>query len=302
MSNLNSPRLRAIQLLRRDWQDHYKRSSPWVVWLILLCDFGIVWLVTYLNQTMWPGEAMDAIAYATRVIGALAMIFLGMHALDPDLETRTGVTKVAIAVIIIGLANLGIHTALAREVGAAEVRTAEDRQREAFQTEQDEKRMKARAEADKAAADRARAEAAAAQRRKEEEEAKAKAERGRRWRMVTYQVAGTPAGGMIFGFIIAAVDKTVKAAESAHQTAADILEDRKRFWLALGSAISEAGVLLIGMAYVWHKRTQDSDGNNIADRLQRIFQTNPERVRQEDPEAYAVLCEVYGAPKNAPSR
>lgn len=301
MSNLNSPRLRAIELLRRDWQDHYKRSSPWVVWLILLCDFGIVWLVTYLNQTMWPGEAMDAIAYATRVIGALAMIFLGMHALDPDLETRTGVTKVAIAVIIIGLANLAVHTALAREVGAAEIRTAEDRQKEAFQTEQDEKRLKAKAQADKAAADRARAEAEAAQKRKEEEEAKAKAERERRWRMVTYRVTGTP-GDLIFGFIFAAVEKAVSTIEIRHQTAADILEDRNRFWLALGSAISEAAVLLIGMAYVWHKRTQDSDGNNIADRLQRIFQTNPERVRQEDPDAYAILCEVHGAPKNAPSR
>lgn len=302
MSNLNSPRLRAIELLRRDWQDHYKRSGPWVVWLILACDFAIVWLVTYLNETMWPGDAMYAIAWATRIIGGVAMIFLGMHALDPDLETRTGVTKVAIAVILIGLANLAVHTALAREVGAAEVRTAEEKDRTAFQTEQEEKRQKARAEADKAAAERARAEASAAEKRREEQEAAARRERLRRSQWQIMQFAGKVTGGPMFGFIIAAVEKTVKTAEAAHQTAADILEDRKRFWLALGSAISEAGVLLIGMAYVWHKRTQDSDGNNIADRLQRIFQTNPERVRQEDPDAYAILCEVYGTPKNAPSR
>lgn len=292
----NRSRSQALALIRRDWQDQYKRSGPWVVWLILACDFAIVWLVTYLNETMWPGDAMYAIAWATRIIGGVAMVFLGKHALDPDLETRNGVTRVAIAVIVIGLANLGIHTALAREVGTAEIRTAEQRQKEAFDTEQQAKRQKAKAEADDAAARRARAEAEAAQKRKEEEEAKAKTERERRWRMATYRVAGTPAGSPFLGFVIAAVEKTVKAAEDAGKTAADILDDRFRFWLALGSAISEAGVLLFGMAYVWHKRTQDSNGNNIADRLERIFQTDPERVKKEDPEAYAALCGVYGRP------
>jgi hypothetical protein len=180
----------------------------------------------------------------------------------------------------------------------------EKKDEEAFQTEQEQKRQKAKAEADEAATRRAQAEANAAQKRKEEAEAEARRERARAWRETTYRVLGQGDSVRVFLASIAAavVEKTVKAAGEAEKTAAQILADRFRFWLALASAISEAGVLLFGMAYVWHKRSQDSNGNNIADRLERIFQVDPERVKQEDPQAYAILCEVHGAPKNAQSR